>query len=750
MTPLNKKRFTLNIDTLRRWFFEPSSHITDIAARRQAGLLSVLLLAIIITGITVELITIATIQWEEYTGYYQTFTGMAILFVIYLISRTKYSMLAARMSIIFVSVMTFVTGWYQPQGVLGGLFDFLIMPLWLASLYLNLWEVAVFLILNLLGLLIFPLTTNAVSPTDILVGPFSFILATSILIFLITHYRNLLEKDRQQDLANREKLSREEAARTKTLLRVASLLNMQLDLDALLDTLCKEIANALDLKSSAVALYQKQQDALVVVKGWGIDPDYLHNIPPFPIYQYDHVVKTSVSFFSISDIQHTIPQTYIELSRKMGIHSVSIAMMNYEHEWIGTLLGFATEENRQFTEDELLLLKGMADQAALAIVNLRLNKDAQRRLENLQALRAIDTSIMSRHDLSETLNILLKKVTTQLNVDSAIALIYNKEKQELSYAAGQGLDDTMLRDKKLQIGEGLAGQAAKEKRIIYVHDLRTDLRAYPLKPLVEREGFVSYFAVPLVTQNEVNGVLEIFQRTHLHSDDEWLGFLDALAVQASIAIGNAILFSELQRSNENLTKAYESTIEGWSYALDLRDKETEGHTRRVTGLTLELAKEFGFNADDLIHIRHGSLLHDIGKLGIPDRILLKETALDPEEWALMKQHPVYALDMLQPIQHLQKALDIPYLHHEKWDGSGYPRGLKGEEIPLAARIFAVVDVWDALTSDRPYRAAWTQKKAMEFIKAESGKHFDPQVVEKFIRLIEQKNNDMRLKSFFRA
>ena len=748
---MNKKYSNSYImDALRRWFIEPSPHIKELAERRQAALLSALLLSIIIVATMVELITIAIIQWDEYTGYYQTFSGVAVLLVIYLISRTKHSTLAARLSVVLVSALTFVTGWYQPRGVLGGLLDFLILPLWLASLYLSLWELFVFLILNLIGLVVFPFTTDVVTLNDILVGPFSFIFATSVLLYVITRHRNLLEKDRQQDLADREKHSREEAARTKTLLRVASRLNMHLDLDLLLDTLCEEIAKALNLRASAVALYQKRQEALVVVRGWGIKQEHLRLIPSFPKSRFENLMGTSGASFSLSNIQHTIPQEYTDLARNMDVHSMSIATMEYEHKLIGNLIGLGTSADRQFTEDELLLLKGMADQAALAIVNLRLNKDAQRRLENLQALRAIDASILKKHQLSETLGILLEKVVAQLEVDAAIALIFDRDKQELIYAAGRGLDDTVFHDTKLKIGEGLAGRAAKEKRIVYVRDLSTDMQAPLLKPVSEREGFVSYFAIPLVTQDEINGVLEIFHRSYLYADDEWFEFLDALAGQASIAIGSAILFSELQRTNTELTKAYDSTIEGWSHALDLRDKETEGHTRRVTELTLDLAKVFGFSADELVHIRRGSLLHDIGKLGVPDRILFKEASLDPEEWVLMKQHPMYALNMLQPIHYLQHSLDIPYCHHEKWDGSGYPRGLKGEEIPLAARIFAVVDVWDAVTSDRPYRAAWTQEQAFEFIRSESGKHFDPNVVEKFIHLIDQKNQHLRLRPFFRA
>src|SRR4030095_309227 len=148
---------------------------------------------------------------------------------------------------------------------------------------------------------------------------------------------------------------------------------------------------------------------------------------------------------------------------------------------------------------------------------------------------------------------------------------------------------------------------------------------------------------------------------------------------------------------------YDSTIEGWSRALDLRDRETEGHTIRVTEMTLKIARIAGMADAELVHLKRGALLHDIGKMGIPDAILLKPDKLETEEWVIMRRHPVYAYELLLPIEYLQPSLDIPYCHHEKWDGSGYPRGLKGEQIPLAARLFAVIDVWDALRSDRPYR-----------------------------------------------
>jgi PAS domain S-box-containing protein len=228
--------------------------------------------------------------------------------------------------------------------------------------------------------------------------------------------------------------------------------------------------------------------------------------------------------------------------------------------------------------------------------------------------------------------------------------------------------------------------------------------------------------------------LEIFHRLPLHPNQDWLNFLETLAGQAAIAIDNAELFANLQRSNAELGMAYEATIEGWSKALDLRDKETEGHTQRVTELTMRLARRFGMSDTELLHMRRGALLHDIGKMGVADSILLKPGSFTDEERAIMQQHPTYAYDLLSPIVYLRPALDIPYCHHEKWDGSGYPQGLKGAQIPLAARIFAVIDVWDALTSDRPYRLAWTPEQALTYLKEQSGKHFDPQVVEAFLAL----------------
>jgi HD-GYP domain-containing protein (c-di-GMP phosphodiesterase class II) len=353
-------------------------------------------------------------------------------------------------------------------------------------------------------------------------------------------------------------------------------------------------------------------------------------------------------------------------------------------------------------------------------------------MQRIQALRSIDLAITGSLDLRVTLNILLDQVTTHLRVDGAAVLLLNSHTHRLEYMVGRGFRTTALQGTHLPVGEGYAGRAALERRLISIPNLLHDKGDFAYSPLFDAEGFVSYWAAPLITKGRVGGVLEVFHRAPLHPDSDWLNFLETLAGQAAIAIENAELFDDLQRSNLELQVAYDSTLEGWSKALDLRDRETEGHTQRVTAGTMTLAAAMNIPDDDLLHMRRGALLHDIGKMGIPDSILLKPGSLTPEEWVIMKMHPVYAYELLSPIHYLRPSLDVPYSHHEKWDGSGYPRGLKGEQIPLAARIFAVVDVWDALSSNRPYREAWPAAKVRDHICQGGGSHFDPHVLAIFL------------------
>lgn len=363
-------------------------------------------------------------------------------------------------------------------------------------------------------------------------------------------------------------------------------------------------------------------------------------------------------------------------------------------------------------------------------------KQISRQMHRFEALRKIDIAITASFDLRVILDILLDQVMAHLEVDASDILLFNRFTQTLEYADGQGFRTQALQHTRLPLGEGLAGKAALERRTIHIDDRERLLKELRRSLNISSEGFHSYFSVPLIAKGQVKGILEVFHRVPFEPDDDWVNFLETLAGQAAIAIDNATLFDDLQRSNIELTMAYDATLEGWSKALELRHQETQGHSQRVSDLAVRLAQVMGISSSELMHIRRGALLHDIGKMGIPDSILLKPGPLTPEEWETMRLHPIYAYQLLSTISYLHSALDIPLYHHEHWDGSGYPRGLQGEQIPLPGRIFAVVDVWDALIKDRPYNKAWPPKKVLEYIRDQSGRQFDPNVVQAFLSLMD--------------
>jgi putative nucleotidyltransferase with HDIG domain len=421
-----------------------------------------------------------------------------------------------------------------------------------------------------------------------------------------------------------------------------------------------------------------------------------------------------------------------EIDRMADLHALACVPLIASEQAIGAI---CVGRQDPFNEEDLNLLNAICDMTANAIHRASLYEQTERRLQRLGALRMIDEAITASVDLRLTLNILLEQVANQLNIDAAAVLLLSPHTKVLEVAARRGFHTGALRNTRLRLGESDAGRAALMRQIVHVPDLSAKATDIGRAAVLAREGFMDYYAVPLIAKGQVKGVLEIFNRQPIASEPEWLDFLETLAGRAAIAIDNISLFDSLQRSNVELMLAYDATIEGWARALELRDRETKGHSQRVTEMTLQLASVLGLTEVELEHTRRGTLLHDIGKMGIPDQILNKPGPLTDQEWEIMRQHPVYAYNMLTPIAFLRPALDIPYCHHEKWDGSGYPRGLSGEQIPLTARIFAVVDVWDALRSDRPYRSAWPEQKALDYIKGEAGKHFDPQVVKEFLKLV---------------
>jgi PAS domain S-box-containing protein/putative nucleotidyltransferase with HDIG domain len=400
------------------------------------------------------------------------------------------------------------------------------------------------------------------------------------------------------------------------------------------------------------------------------------------------------------------------------------------------------DESDPFLPEEYTLLRSLGEMLRAYLDNRHaketieaLNATLTKRLTHLDALRQIDIAITSSLDLEVTLEHLVTQVQRTLEVDAVDIFLYdaalNRLQWKASTAAGvQGSDRARMAQRSF-------GPLALEREPTFMPTLQNANLSPETKQTLLAEGFVSLYALPLVAQGQCQGLLALFHRSPLETDSDWRDFAQALALQAAIAISSARLLEHLQRANADLALAYDETIAGWSRALDLKDEETAGHSQRVTDLTLRLAERLGMRSADLVHVKRGALLHDIGKMGVPDAILLKPGKLTPDEWEIMKSHTTFAYELLSPIRFLRQALDIPYAHHEKWDGSGYPRGLKGNEIPLAARIFAVVDVYDALTSDRPYRSAWREEEALAHIEEQAGRHFDPQVVEAFMALVRE-------------
>jgi len=353
----------------------------------------------------------------------------------------------------------------------------------------------------------------------------------------------------------------------------------------------------------------------------------------------------------------------------------------------------------------------------------------------VQALVGVGHVINSTGGLEAVLDEVMDSVVALMQAERGFIMLRDKY-GEFQKEAARGMDHASLDDQTSFISQTIVRRVAETGEPVLTTNAQEDPRFDQQKSVVEH-NLRSILCVPLKLKEEIIGVIFVDSRVYagLFQKND-LEILSAFADQAAMAINNARMLDKLQKANTELREAYDATLRGWALTLELRDKETEGHTQRVTTLTKILAMKLGINGKELEHIERGALLHDIGKLAIPDDILLKRGELTLTERKYMELHPDFAKDFLEKIDYLHPAIDIPYCHHEKWDGSGYPRNLRGEEIPFAARIFAVVDVWDALTSKRRYRESMDPKKVRRIIREDSGKHFDPQIVDAFLELEE--------------
>jgi PAS domain S-box-containing protein len=441
----------------------------------------------------------------------------------------------------------------------------------------------------------------------------------------------------------------------------------------------------------------------------------------------------------VTDEYATDPHRMDSLAHTPLVGPAVVAPLYSENEVLGALVVTRRRDpsTKLFSPEAVRLLTAMGEMAGNALRRARLFDDVQRHLRRTQALHDIQLAVASSFELQITLDVALEHAIAQLGVDAAAVLLFNANTLTLEYTATRGFSTRRIEHRRLRIGEGYAGRAAVEQRMLHIPNLLETANEFGQVSPIREERFVTYYGMPLITKGQVKGVLEVFHRTPLRPDKDWQAFLETLAGQIAIAIDNLTLFTNLEKSNLQLMLAYDATIDSLSRALDLRDRETEGHTQRVVDLTIRLARAMGMPDTELVHVRRGALIHDMGKMGIPDAVLLKPDKLTGEEWEIMRLHPQYAFEMFSPIEYLRPALDIPYCHHEKWDGTGYPRGLEGKAIPLAARLFAIVDVWDALTSERPYRPAWSKGQALTYIQQQAGKHFDPHVVETFRAILQE-------------
>jgi PAS domain S-box-containing protein len=510
------------------------------------------------------------------------------------------------------------------------------------------------------------------------------------------------------------------------------------DVQQLIENMLSEVLLSLETDAGSIVMFDSVSKNVGISssQGWFVNLPKPKKLPTDSLTA--RVVQTRISE-RIENL-HQSPNIYQEARDFIPKNwSGAVIPIQTASDVLG-VLNVAVPHPRVINYAEINMLERAAELAANTLRRLALRQQVGEQLRQLSLLHSIDLAITSSLDLDSVLKFFLQECVTNLGVDAAAVILHQPDCDQLEFVASNGFRNEIL-NLQLRLGEGRLGRAALDREVVHNTDFaKPDADN---QPNFESEGFRSSWSIPLWSRAGLQGVLELYTRNIKDFGEDWNTFLQSLAIQAAIAIENSRLFTDLQTANQDLQSAYDATIEALSLAIDLRDHETEGHSQRVTALTVALARALNLEQNDILQIRRGALLHDIGKLGVPDRILLKPGKLDAEEWMLMKQHPVLANEWLSKISFLRPALEIPYAHHEKFDGTGYPRGLKAQEIPLAARIFAIIDVYDALMSDRPYRSAWTQEKTINYLLECSGTHFDPEITLVFVKIMQDSSQQQK-------
>ncbi|NWG34613.1 MAG: GAF domain-containing protein [Chloroflexi bacterium] len=532
------------------------------------------------------------------------------------------------------------------------------------------------------------------------------------------------------------------AEQQSALVEISTALLFARDEDMLWTEVIDAVQRLLRADRVAIYLYDRATDRLSCPRSYGLSPEYVaeinrrfHEVPgsailskPQPVVVQD--VKTDA---------RTAPLR--ESMLREGFRSYAVFPFYTSKGMSGAFTAYRNPPG-PFTASDLTAGETLVRMIGLALENANLNLEARRKAADLGALYAAAQDMASSLlDSQALLYTLARHMTESLNATSAYISTVNISNGTFIVTAEYWSERASPAECKPDIGRQYAlgdypafreTLLSGKTSILHADDPRCSEAE---RSQFDEYGVCSILFVPVLARGKALGGIEIWESRRKREFNAGEMFLaQSMAAHAGSALENAALYEQTRLHAEELAQAYDSTLAGWARALELRDEPTEGHTRRVTELTLRLARKLGIPESDLVHIRRGALLHDIGKMGIPDSILHKPGPLTKQEQRIMRMHPHYAYEMLSTIPFLKDALHIPYCHHELWDGSGYPRGLKGEEIPLAARIFTVADNWDALTSDRPYRPAWPKEKARQYIRENTGKLFDPNVVEAFLSL----------------
>ncbi len=521
------------------------------------------------------------------------------------------------------------------------------------------------------------------------------------------------------------------------LLELGQAFHSTLELDPLLESILKQVQSAIRGEGGSLWLFNESRTRLTCTHAIGPGRDQVlgghllaERVMAVPQIGQGHTIR-------IDNREHS--EWLVEYAHyiRREAHTILIAPLLARGELLGTLNVVNKFGAARFSDDDAALLTALAGHAAVAIQNAQLYEQQTRATERQKLLEQISRHLQQTLDIEILIPRILEEVNKAINAEGQSLWLTDPDPRTITcrFATGSGAEN--IKRVTVPLAHSIVGSTVLAQQPLLIEDAQKDQRFY--RGADDQTGFItrSLMSVPMVREGKAVGAIQaVNKRTGgLFTRDD-LDLLRSIADSAALAIDNARLFTELQAS-------YDNTLDALAAALDLRDRETEGHSRRVVEYTARLAHQINLPADYITEVRRGALIHDIGKIGVPDAVLHKPGPLDADERKIIERHPQAGYEMLLGIPYLQEEIKIVLGHQEKWDGTGYPQRLKGEEIPIGARLFAIADTFDALTSDRPYRKGRPYPVARQIIAEEAGKQFDPAAVEAFLAVPEEEWVEIR-------